>query len=76
MQHAWTDGALSFSGGPSAGVSPGRNLWISAGYNVAGYRDRDFEADRYTRSGPYVTMRFKFDQQTIGTAAQALLGRK
>jgi uncharacterized repeat protein (TIGR01451 family) len=76
VQHAWTDGAVSFSGGPSAGVSPGRNLWISAGYNIAGYRDRDFEADRYTRAGPYVTMRFKFDQQTIGTAAQALLGRK
>ena len=49
-------------------------MWISAGYNVAGYRDRDFEDDRYTRQGPYVTMRLKFDQTTIGGATRALFG--
>ena len=46
-------------------MSPAANVWISAGYNVAGYRDRDAEADRYTRRGPYVTMRLKFDQSTL-----------
>ena len=65
VQHAWTARAWSFSGGPSVGVSPAPNLWISAGYNVAGYRDRDFEADRYTRKGPYVTLRLKFDQTSL-----------
>ncbi len=68
MQHAWNRGAKSFSIGPSAGFSPGGNVWISAGYNVAGYRDRDFEDDRYTRKGAYLTMRLKFDQQSIGRA--------
>ncbi len=66
VQHAWSAQAVAFSGGPSIGVSPGRNMWISAGYNVAGYRDRDFEDDRYTRSGAYVTMRMKFDRASIG----------
>ncbi len=65
-QHAWSGQAVAFSGGPSIGVSPGRNMWISVGYNIAGYRDRDFEDDRYTRSGVYVTMRMKFDRGSIG----------
>ncbi len=64
-QHAWSRGSVSFSAGPSVGLSPGKGLWISAGYNVAGYRDRDFEDDRYTRAGPYVTLRMKFDRDAI-----------
>jgi hypothetical protein len=52
MQHAWSQGTKAFSYGPSAGVSPGGNVWLSAGYNVSGYRDRDFENDRYTRAVP------------------------
>jgi uncharacterized repeat protein (TIGR01451 family) len=75
VQHAWARGVWSWSGGPSAGVSPAGNLWLSAGYNLAGYRDRDFEADRYTRQGPYVTMRLKFDQLSLGGATRALFGR-
>lgn len=71
VQHAWNRGAFAFSGGPSAGVSPAPNVWISAGYNIAGYRDRDFEDDRYTRRGPYVTMRMKFDRSSIA----GLLGK-
>jgi len=71
VQHAWGRGSSAFSGGPSAGVSPAPNVWISAGYNISGYRDRDFEQDRYTRKGPYVTMRLKFDQLGIGA-----LGRR
>ena len=34
---------------------------------------RDFEEARYTRSGPYVTMRFKFDQLSLQSLG---LGRK
>ncbi|PZU09912.1 MAG: hypothetical protein DI605_09295 [Sphingomonas sp.] len=76
MQHAWERKSVAFSVGPSVGVSPGRNMWITAGYNVTGYRDRDFSKDRYTRSGPFITARLKFDQQTIGGAAAAIFGRR
>ncbi len=75
VQHAWDRGVWSWSGGPSVGISPAANLWISAGYNLAGYRDRDFEDDRYTRQGPYVTMRLKFDQLSLGGATRALFGK-
>ena len=74
VQHAWGGGVWSFSGGPSVGASPAPNVWISAGYNVAGYRDRDFDDDRYTRQGPYVTMRLKFDQRLLGGTTRALFG--
>jgi uncharacterized repeat protein (TIGR01451 family) len=57
--------AISYSGGPAIGVSPFQNGYISVGYNVLGYSDRDYEDARYTRSGPYVTLRFKFDQNTL-----------
>jgi uncharacterized repeat protein (TIGR01451 family) len=76
MQHAWERKSVAFSAGPSVGVSPATNVWITAGYNVTGFRDRDFSKDRYTRAGPYLTARLKFDQKTIGSAASALFGRR
>lgn len=58
------DTGTSYSWGPSVGVSPVDNVWISAGYNVVGFRDDDFEAAEYTRKGVYLQMRVKFDQNT------------
>jgi uncharacterized repeat protein (TIGR01451 family) len=64
--------SVAWSAGPNVGVRPFDNGWLSIGWNVAGFHDRDFEDARYTRSGPYVTMRLKFDQLSL----QALgLGR-
>ncbi|MEA3063756.1 MAG: hypothetical protein QOJ27_184, partial [Sphingomonadales bacterium] len=62
--------AFAWSAGPSLGFTPFDNGWLSVGWNLAGFHDRDFEEARYTRNGPYVTMRFKFDQLTL----QSLLG--
>lgn len=74
MQHAWNAKTMAFAFGPSVGFSPGNNVWVSAGYNVSGYRDRDFEESRYTRQGPYVTMRMKFDQLSLGSVGRAMGG--
>jgi uncharacterized repeat protein (TIGR01451 family) len=57
--------AFAWSAGPNLGFTPFDNGWISVGWNLAGFHDRDFEEARYTRSGPYVTMRLKFDQQSL-----------
>jgi len=54
----------AYSWGPSVGVSPVDNVWISAGYNVQGFKDRDFEAAEYARKGAYLQLRVKFDQNT------------
>ena len=58
------DVGTSYAWGPSIGVSPVKNVWISAGYNVQGYRDDDFEAAEYSRKGAYLQFRLKFDQNT------------
>jgi uncharacterized repeat protein (TIGR01451 family) len=60
-------GAFSYAVGPSLGFKPFDNGWISVGWNLVGFRDRDFEQSSYTRSGPYVTMRLKFDQLTLAS---------
>jgi hypothetical protein len=69
VQHGISSRTLAFSAGPSVGVSPVRDVWVSAGYNVSGYRDRDFAQDRYTRQGPFVTLRLKFDHAGRGREA-------
>lgn len=61
-----TDGdAKAFSAGPQIVVTPFENANIVIGYNVAGFRDRDFEESRYTRQGLFATFRLKFDQTTF-----------
>ena len=50
--------------GPSIGVTPVKNVWLSLGYNVVGYREEDFAAAEYARQGVYLKFRFKFDQNT------------
>jgi uncharacterized repeat protein (TIGR01451 family) len=70
MQHAWTGKTLSYSAGPAVGASPASNLWVTAGYNVAGFADRDFEAARWTRKGPYMTMRVRLERSFLGRAGR------
>lgn len=64
VHHVATGGQVSYAIGPNVGMSPFTNAWVSFGYNVAGYHDRDFEESRYTRKGSYVTFRLKLDQMT------------
>ena len=58
---------IAYSGGPSVGITPFENGYISVGYNVVGFEDRDFEESRYTRDGPFITFRLKFDQNTFSS---------
>jgi uncharacterized repeat protein (TIGR01451 family) len=62
--NSWDNGTHQYSAGPQLGWSPVTNGWLSLGYNVVGFYDRDFEAARYTAQGPYLKLRFKFDQNT------------
>ncbi|MGE5722635.1 MAG: hypothetical protein ACM3YM_09255, partial [Sphingomonadales bacterium] len=57
--------SYSYSAGPSIGIKPFANAWLQLGWNLVGYHDRDFEDARYTRAGPFVTMRLKFDQLSL-----------
>ena len=56
---------IAYAGGPVLTVTPFKNTNISLGYNIVGFADRDFEAARYTRSGPFITVKLKFDQTSF-----------
>ena len=71
MLRSTTLDTTEYSWGPSIGISLVKNVWVSAGYNVEGFRDDDFEATEYSRKGAYLQMRIKFDQNT----ARGLLRR-
>ena len=57
--------STAYSGGPQLILTPFDNANLVIGYNFAGYRDRDFEEARYSRSGIYATLRLKVDQTTF-----------
>jgi uncharacterized repeat protein (TIGR01451 family) len=59
--------SIAYSGGPSVGITPFKNAYISIGYNIVGFADRDFAESRYTRDGPFITFRLKFDQESLGS---------
>ncbi len=63
--HNTTTGTTDYAFGPSVGFTPRDNVWLSVGYNVAGFEDRDFDAAAYTRDGLYFKLRMKFDETTL-----------
>ncbi|MGB5472420.1 MAG: OmpA family protein [Gammaproteobacteria bacterium] len=67
--HSWNSDQYEYSFGVSAGFNPATNIWVSAGYNWNGYEDDDFTLAGYTATGPYLRLRFKFDQQTVRQTA-------
>ena len=66
--HSWSAGQFNYSSGPSVGYNVVKNAWISLGYNVVGFKDKDFSAADYTAQGPFVRFRFKFDQNSVREA--------
>lgn len=65
LLHSWNANVSEYAVGADVGWSVVRNVWISLGYNVQGFRDTDFEASRYTARGPYLKFRLKADQDTF-----------
>ena len=65
-RHSWSAGTVQWSLGPTIGVSPAKNSWVSFGYNMTGFEDRDFSGARSTTRGPWVAFRMKFDEETLG----------
>lgn len=56
-------GARQYAFGVEAGYLLMQNVWLSAGFNAAGFTgDADLVGYEYTRSGAYLRLRFKFDE--------------
>jgi uncharacterized repeat protein (TIGR01451 family) len=63
--HSWESDIMDYSTGFDVGVTLAKNVWVSLGYNFAGFRDQDFSASRHTAQGPYLSIRIKADQDTF-----------
>lgn len=66
VRRSMADGTTSFAVGPQIGIVPTDNVMVVVGYNLTGFRDRDFAAARNTTKGVFATMRMKFDSKSLG----------
>ena len=53
---------IQYANGAEVGAMLRTNLWLSVGYNFTGFYDRDLTGEEATRRGPFVRLRFKFDE--------------
>ena len=56
----------SYAVGPSVGFSPAKDVVLTVGYNIAGFRDPDFSANNNTNRGVFASLKMKFDTSTFG----------
>lgn len=64
-------GAQQSAAGVELGYLVQQNLWLSVGYNVAGFAaDADLAGYDYTREGVYLRLRFKFDHDLFASSNQ------
>ena len=70
--HSWSSGQLDYCEGISIGYNLMQNAWISLGYNLTGFNDKDFSQAEFTARGPFIRLRFKFDQNSVRDAAKWL----
>jgi uncharacterized repeat protein (TIGR01451 family) len=61
-----SDQVTQFAIGPSVGFVPTRDVLLTLGYNITGYRDRDFAEARNTSGGAFAALKAKFDTSTLG----------
>lgn len=59
-----------YAAGVEAGYQLQKNMWVSAGYNLLGFTERDLAGADATAKGAFVRVRMKFDENTL----QGLLG--
>jgi hypothetical protein len=62
---SWQDGMHRTRLGLSVGRSFGSDIWVSTGYNFAGFSDDDFTGARQSESGMFVKFRLQFDEQSL-----------
>lgn len=75
LLHSWNADQMDYGAGVSVGYAMAANLWISVGYNITGFRDRDFSAADFTAEGPFLKLRMKFDQASVRDALKWFSGQ-
>lgn len=65
----WGNNQAEHALGVEVGYLAVKNLWLSLGYNIKGFNAPELAGEAYTKRGLYVRMRFKFDENLLGTDA-------
>ena len=60
-----TDETTSFAYGPTIGFVPVKGMLLTVGYNIEGFRDRDFGAARNTDKGVFAAVRMTIDADSF-----------
>lgn len=66
VRRSLSDRTTVFAVGPQIGVTPADDVLLTLGYNVTGFRDRDFAATRSTNKGLFASVKLKFDAGMLG----------
>ena len=70
VYHAYESDVYDYGFGLDVGFNVRDNLWVTIGYNVNGFHDKDFTSARYTAQGPYLQISMKADQHTLRRIAE------
>ena len=65
IYHSWQSDIVDYSFGLDVGYNVAENMWLTLGYNLAGFDDDDFSQARYTAQGPYLRFAIKADHHTL-----------
>lgn len=69
IYHSYASDVIDFGLGLDVGFNVRDNIWVSIGYNFAGFHDSDFAAARYTAQGPFLQISVKADQHALRNIA-------
>lgn len=50
---------------PEVGYRVVKNVRVAAGYNLTKLNDRDLSGEGYSAHGPFIQLKFKFDENTF-----------
>ncbi len=73
LLHSWNANQYKYLFGPMIGYTPKKNIWVSLGYNLSGFVDRDFSKSDYTAHGIFFNFRLKFDKESTKNAIRWFL---
>jgi hypothetical protein len=65
VYHSYRSKVIDYGFGLDVGYNIGRDMWLTLGYNIAGFHDSDFAQARYTAQGPYLRFAIKANQRTL-----------
>lgn len=74
LMNQYQSGLTSYGIVPKISYLLQKNLKLGIGYNLADLNDRDLSGESYQAQGPFVELKFKFDEITIEELYRGLFG--